>query len=118
MYGIGTCFAGALVVQAHRNRSSKLVAKMQNRTSLVIAERHKLCSVMLQYDGIGNTLWDNDGTFDVKPTCVSSLWDGFTELDDESVCADYVRWVREVFAGGNESADDDDGNAGATTTRI
>ncbi len=59
---------------------------MQNRTSLVTAERHKLCSVMLQYDGIGNTLCDNDGTFDLKPTSVLSLWDDFTELDDESVC--------------------------------
>ena len=114
----GMRLAGALVVEADMERKFKPVAKMQNgdrnRTSLVTAERHKLCSVMLQYDGIGNTLWDNDGAFDLKPTSVSSLWDGFTELDDESERADDVRWVREVFAGGNESAkDDDDGDAGA-----
>ena len=114
----GMRLAGALVVEADMERKFKPVAKMQNgdrnRTSLVTAERHMLCSVMLQYDGIGNTLWDNDGAFDLKPTSVSSLWDGFTELDDESERADDVRWVREVFAGGNESAkDDDDGDAGA-----
>ncbi len=96
----GMRLAGALVVEADMERKFKPVAKMQNEN------RNRTLLV--------NTLWDKDGAFDLKPTSFSSLWHGFTELDDESERADDVRWVREVFAGGNESADDnDDGDAGA-----